>query len=587
MNMSRSRSRREEGGFVLVWMAMVIILLLAVAALAVDLVHAYEVGQKAQNAADAAALAGAIQLPNGTPGCPGAQSQAQQLSTQNGFTDGADGATVTATCTGPNEMTVDVKSKFGTFFAKAIGFPTLTVHRHAVAQYDAGVRMGSPANNIGNVAECPPAFNGNQCLSIPANGAQNLWAQVEGTDSQSGQGNALTTHNCNQSTDECKPDNTNNQEDVDGEFYTVHNDGGPLNLWIYDAGFVATQQTCGVPAGPDPLWNDGNPSHMFAFNHYGPNAYCPGDTEFSNDAQPFRTKYDVLAPGDPDDTTTPLCSTGWINGYTKDLSNPLEPAPEAKVYFDPVASQYWHQWQPLGGGAIPSASTAGDYRIRVQADGSGAVCGLGPAECGVNNFSLIATHGTNTPSASTQLAIFAPQKLPLTAITQAGLTQDFYVARVLPSSRERTLEISFFDLGDPGSGTLSLVAGPGVDPKFTAALSNPASNICRYIDPGSLPVPSFFPFPTPDSNPPWQLKVPCTLGYNAAGAPPATWNGRWVVFHIRLPKQTDPDGWDCPTGAGSTPQDCWIKVKIKPNAANHDATTWSARILGAPARLTG
>jgi hypothetical protein len=584
MSTRRSRTRREEDGLVLVWMAMVIILLLAVAALAVDLVHAYAVGQKAQNAADAAALAGAIQLPFDTSNCNPAEAHARDLAKNNGFDNGVAGATVTATCTGANEMTVQVKSKFDTFFGKAIGIDTLTVNRHAVGQFDAPVRMGSPANNIGNVAACPLAFGGNQCLSDPPNGAQALWAQVEGKDSQSGQGNALTTHNCtNSSMDECNPNNTNHLENPDGEFYSVHNDGGPLDLWIYDAGFVATQQTCGAPLLPDPIWNDGNPSHVFAFSHYGPNAFCPGDTQFAPDSEPFKTKYDVLAPGDPDNSATPLCSTGWIPGYSKNASHPTEA--EQQAYADPVASKYWHQWQRLCGGSIPGAGSAGDYRIRVQVDGTGAVCGLGPAGCGVNNFSMIASHGTG-PQTGSQMTIFAPEKLPLTAITQTGISQDFYLARVQPSTRERTLEIAFFDLGDPGKGTLNLSTGPRVNPAFAAALANPAANMCRYIKPASVSVPNFFPFPTPDSNPPWEATA-CGLGYDSTGGPPASWNGRWVVFHIRLPKQTDPDGWNCRTGAGSTPDDCWIKLSIRPNGDNHDATTWSAHILGAPARLTG
>ena len=594
MSTRRSRSRRDEDGLVLVWMAMVIILLLAVAALAVDLVHAYAVGQKAQNAADAAALAGAIQLPRGTPGCPGAQAQAAKLATNNGFTTNAND-TVTATCTGANEMTVDIKSTFGTFFAKAIGFGTLAVHRHAVAQYDAGVRMGSPANNLGNVKYCPPIFGLNQCLSDPTNGVQNIWASVEGPASTKTNGNALTPHNCND-TSSTTPDDEcngviNNEEDLNGEFYSVHNDGvGPLDIWLYDAGYVPTQFDCGKPpqvglSGLEAEWFDGNPDHMFAWQHYNDPEACSGDTQFAGDNLPFDTRYDLLAPGVPDNGPA-TCTTNWIKGFTWDDNIPQTATDRA--YKDPsTAKDYFHQWRKLCGGSVPGA-VVGDYRIRVQVQGPAGICSKGiPGGCGVNDFSILAAHNSGNQGGS-QLAVFAPEKLPLVAITTANSTQDFYLARVLPSTHDRTLEVSFFDIGDPGKGTLDLTASADVNPLFTSALKT-TIDMCRYIDPASSPPPNFFPFPSPDSDPPWTTLVGCQAKYDAqpTTVAPTTWNGRWVVMHIQLPKQSDPNGYDCNNGVTSTPQDCWIKLRITPSVNNHDATTWNAKILGAPARLTG
>jgi Flp pilus assembly protein TadG len=54
-------AEEHERGFVVIWMAIVLFLLLAIAALAVDLVHAYAEAQHLQNAVDAAALAGAAE----------------------------------------------------------------------------------------------------------------------------------------------------------------------------------------------------------------------------------------------------------------------------------------------------------------------------------------------------------------------------------------------------------------------------------------------------------------------------------------------------------------------------------------------
>src|SRR5262245_24650005 len=97
------RNRRDdEGGFVLVWMGLTLILLLGVAAFAVDLVHAYAVEQSAQNAADAAALAGAVDVPRDTGGCNSSAPHALAVASHNGFT--SDSSTqVSASCATPNQ----------------------------------------------------------------------------------------------------------------------------------------------------------------------------------------------------------------------------------------------------------------------------------------------------------------------------------------------------------------------------------------------------------------------------------------------------------------------------------------------------
>src|SRR5215471_4382319 len=120
-----SRRRADETGIVIVWMTVVLVLLLSVAAFAVDLVHAYVEAENAQKAADAAALAGATLVPGDATSCASPSSRAAQLATDNGFTDGVNGASVLPSCSPPNEMRVTVKSTFDTFFARIMGFDKL------------------------------------------------------------------------------------------------------------------------------------------------------------------------------------------------------------------------------------------------------------------------------------------------------------------------------------------------------------------------------------------------------------------------------------------------------------------------------
>jgi len=225
----------------------VLVLLLSVAAFAVDLVHAYFEAERAQKAADAAALAGAAQIPADTT-CAHATTTAHLLAADNKEADGVDRTVVTPRCSGADEMTVDVEHTFDTMFAKIIGIDTLTVRRRAVAQYDPPLQMGSAVNYLGDVPSCPPgtvAFPGckAQVGSPPARlPSQHMWAQIQGRDTDKSNGDPYTTNVCNTAvpTDGCNGAgaDTNLQFDGNGEWFLIQNlTGGPLDVWIYDAQF--------------------------------------------------------------------------------------------------------------------------------------------------------------------------------------------------------------------------------------------------------------------------------------------------------------------------------------------------------------
>ena len=128
-----AQAPREERGFVLVWTALTLFLLLGVAAIAVDLVHAYLVKQEAQNAVDAASLAGVVDLPDNPAA---AVADAKRVAAANGFTDGVDRATVTVTPTAAS-ATLEVRASktFDTFFGGVLGFKTLTVTKSSTAKF--------------------------------------------------------------------------------------------------------------------------------------------------------------------------------------------------------------------------------------------------------------------------------------------------------------------------------------------------------------------------------------------------------------------------------------------------------------------
>ncbi|MGL5908748.1 MAG: pilus assembly protein TadG-related protein, partial [Phycicoccus sp.] len=78
--------RRDEEGYVAITTGLLLIVLMAFCAFAVDVGNWYLTGQRAQRAADAAALGGVTKLPGDQPA---AFSIADQYASGNGFRDDA------------------------------------------------------------------------------------------------------------------------------------------------------------------------------------------------------------------------------------------------------------------------------------------------------------------------------------------------------------------------------------------------------------------------------------------------------------------------------------------------------------------
>ena len=146
MGRDNQRTARDESGQVLVFAVVVMAVLIAMAGFALDVGHAYLVQRQLQSATDAAALAGALDLP--------VSSQAIQTAKDYGPEPGKrnppaanDNATVevetkcvTAIITGctpsngqVNSISVKSTSDVKTLFARVIGINSFTVHATATA----------------------------------------------------------------------------------------------------------------------------------------------------------------------------------------------------------------------------------------------------------------------------------------------------------------------------------------------------------------------------------------------------------------------------------------------------------------------
>jgi Flp pilus assembly protein TadG len=155
-NMNSKCISADESGSILVLTALCLVVVLAILGLAVDLGHVRYVKRNLQNAADAAALAGALEVRicGNTPNCSAMQAAAQNALTENGLSatttltncSGSAGSGVTLTINSPacgistdpnlgkgNYVEAIVSEPVQTSFAGLVGMQAINVSARAEA----------------------------------------------------------------------------------------------------------------------------------------------------------------------------------------------------------------------------------------------------------------------------------------------------------------------------------------------------------------------------------------------------------------------------------------------------------------------
>src|SRR3954451_5951092 len=153
----------KERGFFMVWFALTFVTLTAFAGLAIEYNRWENIGNRVQKAADAAALGGAVFMPENIGNK--AFLTAKSIASQNGFADGANGIVIT-TSPGrlPNQLKVVINVPTKNPFGGIIGYGSTTIPRQAVAAGQVPPNMGAPQNSFGNnpeAAAASPQFWGN------------------------------------------------------------------------------------------------------------------------------------------------------------------------------------------------------------------------------------------------------------------------------------------------------------------------------------------------------------------------------------------------------------------------------------------
>jgi hypothetical protein len=139
--------KNGEQGYIMVMFALLLVPLLLMAGFAVDVGKWYSRSSDMRRAADAAALAGVVWLPDEAS----ARTAALAAAARNGFVPSSTvSITVTASTQSERRLKVTIKdTKVGSFFYSSLGGKDIELNRTSFAEYVLAVPMGSPRNFFG------------------------------------------------------------------------------------------------------------------------------------------------------------------------------------------------------------------------------------------------------------------------------------------------------------------------------------------------------------------------------------------------------------------------------------------------------
>jgi hypothetical protein len=537
-----SRKRDEQvlsRGQIIVVFVLSLTVLIGIMGLAIDISYAWICEMRMQKAADAAALAGAVYLPDQT-GPATTASLAEAV--QNGYTNNVGGVVINAARDEPNhqQMDVTISAPIPTFFMRIFGVTSLASSRTAHAQYNLPLPMGSPLNIFGSPTSTD--LQGN---------AQNFWAAIQGPCTLKQNGDPYATKdfttvdtNCGSVT---TPDNTEYKAPTAGDpgayDYSIKvpaGGSGTLTIQLYDPEFCQ-RSSQGDDTGDTAFSNGGSVNFNTIFTLYNQSTTPYDLTDDTVNTQVSYPGDGGISTSDGQSGKTNSCSAYYVNsvpgyktaGGTGSICYPAGAC---------GAANPWIKFATL-------AVTPGSYRLNVQT----TTVGSSPAD-GSNMFSIQAT---STADASHQPQVFGgtvgtQSTMSIFNNLQSG-TSYIYLAQVDSTNAGKTLIVDLFDPGDlNGTGTMYFeqpTASGYTDATFT------------WRDSGT----------TLDTSGTQSGNV--TSVVTASGGN-SKFQGRWLVVTIPI----DP--------SYAAPQNGWWKIRyVITGGAAHDRTTWTARVQNSPVHL--
>lgn len=573
---------KNERGVVMIWFALMLLMILGMAGLAVDISNWWLQADRLQRAADAAAHGGVTFLPGDLTT---ARSVARSVAGDNEFPHGGDTSVAVNQESNPNQLRVSITTKVDTFFVRIFGKNDVTLTRDAVAEYVAPLPMGSPQNKLGSDPD-------------GVDPGTQLWLIAAGPETGKQQGERYGSKKCDWSQKwEFACSGGRSTEYVeDGYFFVVDVKnpvpGQDLIIQAFDPVFFSYGAYCDRNT-----WQNFTSSQLSGlWSRYGSDrnrytstssSYCTGDNTWG--AGNVQTTFIPRAPSNVTpwtDADNPVinnasCRPRQADSYTMPYSNANNSSRRAantQYVYDLLVNNYverdrtpntpritfsegFRNWATLC--RIPANQVQkGQYIIQVRTNatmGNPLVYNPNVTTEGSNSYALRAGFGNGglDEVSGSNVEIFARGKLPIYANSH-GANTNFYLARILPHDAGRTLRISMYDMGESSqTGVLTVLPPQEYATRFTGC------SITR--DDGA--------YMSVSAN---QCRLSNVISSSANNY---SYNGRLITFDVPIPLD-----YTCNVDDS---MGCWIKINSNYNGNDpvHDATTWTAAILGNPIRI--
>ena len=408
----RARNADERGN-VLIISALLMVPLLIFVGFSVDVGSWYARASRIQRAADAAALAGVIWMPDFDQ----AEQVALETARRNGFVDGVDDITITVSPDPSSDRRLRVAiedARAETYFASIVT-DSIVIGRRAIAEYVLPVPLGSPTNHFGT---------GDLVNRITGGQNEYFWAAVNGycTDKVDGD-RVLSRYFGNKSPYACPGTTANAEYRAEGYTYYVDVPEGrsqAINLAIYDAPYFLTPPA----TSPDlALRNPGAIDTTFTLRG-------PDDTPYDDSNNPV--------------VTAATCGAGSQNPRTFASG-------DGSVFdyvFDPLnrTSAAYDRWTRFC--TIPTTAPAGRYLLDVRTTAAQV------NSSGSNGYALLARLGSGTfcdgrtdPSCP---RIYGKDDMSVFA-RSSGATGEFFLTEIDPIHAGKQMLVRLWDPGEGGN----------------------------------------------------------------------------------------------------------------------------------------
>jgi hypothetical protein len=430
----RRARTRDEGGFVAVFISLTLVIMLMFAAFTVDFGSWYTRSAEIKRAADAAALAGVVWMPEFDL----AQQYALAAAAKNGFVNGQNNVVVTVEDVPNNnrQLRVTIRDTNAKQFFSRLITGGQSIGRSSLAEYVLPVPLGSPENVIGS---------GNLSLTNQST-TQNFWAAVSGycAGHESGDKKLSRYESYSQSSSStaCNNGSASNDDDYDSDGYLYAIDlpqnSTSLKLEAYDGAYNESDS---------------------------PDAGLVG-------GQNITTYFKIY-----DRNPTPL-----------DLSNLTE---LTTVTATTGQSSFANQWKNLYTWSNPKA---GQYYVRVYTDASQTTNSRGSNGFSLRAYTGSSFSTCTTITGQSNYSANCPQVhavSDLSIFANISSTQpSFYLAQIDPIHAGKTMRINLFDAGE-GAQSLQILDPNGNPAAFSWSTPcnppTPPTGACSGTASGSNP----------------------------------------------------------------------------------------------------